>query len=273
MQPHLERVDGTIDPDALCALLERDGAVVVENALSPALLDGLNGDFDRIVDATPPGVRHPTEDDMVTFYGEATVRADGLPGKSEAFVETMLHPALLGAADHFLLPHCDDYLLNTGQLIEIHPGETDQRLHRDEGVWRHLSDGGRELEVEALFALSDFTAANGATRVAPGSHRWRKDRDPLPEEIVQAEMSAGSALFYLGSTVHGGGANRTATDRRRGMFVGYVLGWLRTEENMFLSVPLDKVRDMPRRAQELLGYKAVRALGVVDVGDPMALLD
>ena len=86
-------------------------------------------------------------------------------------------------------------------------------------------------------------------------------------------MPAGSAVFYLGSTVHGGSANRTRDVRRRGMFVGYVLGWLRTEENMFLSVPLEKVRAMPRRVQELLGYKAVRALGVVDVGDPMALLD
>lgn len=273
MAVKLERIAGTATIDALCTLLNRDGAVVVEDALTPPLLDGLNADFDRIVAATPPGVRHPTETDMVDFYGEATVRADGLPGKSAAFVEAMLHPLLLGAADHFLLPHCDDYLLNTGQLIEIQPGESDQRLHRDEGVWRHFPAPKPEVEIEALFALSDFTAANGATRVAPGSHRWPTDRDAAPADILQAEMKAGSALFYLGSTLHGGGANRTADESRRGMFVGYVLGWLRTEENMFLSVPRDKVRAMPRRARELLGYKAVRALGVVDVGSPMALLD
>lgn len=273
MPPRLKAVNDTATPTKLSALLERDGAVVVENVLSPTLLNGLNTDFDRIVTATPPGVRHPTEDDMIDFYGESTVRADGLPAKSEAFVDTMLLPLLLGVADHFLLPHCDDYLLNTGQLIEIMPGETDQRLHRDEGVWRHLPSPKPELEIEALFALSDFTAANGATRVAPGSHRWPEDRDAAPADIIQAEMKAGSALFYLGSTLHGGGANRTADESRRGMFVGYVLGWLRTEENMFLSVPLEKVRSLPRRAQELLGYKAVRALGVVDVGSPMALLD
>ncbi len=273
MTPRLEHVPGTVAPTDLCALLERDGAVVVAGMLTPALLDGLNRDLDRVAAATAPGVRHPTEEDMVAFYGQATIRADGLPGKSEAFVEAMLSPLLCGVADHFLLPHCDDYLLNTGQLIEIRPGESDQRLHRDEGVWRHVPAPKPELEIEALFALSDFTAANGATRVAPGSHRWSAAREPKPDEIVQAEIKAGSALVYLGSTIHGGGANRTADEHRRGMFLGYVLGWLRTEENMFLSVPLEKVRAMPRRVQELLGYKAVRAMGVVDVGSPMALLD
>jgi len=273
MASPLHRVDCSSSAADIVPILERDGAVIVEKMLAPNLLTRLNHDLDSIVAETPPGVRHPTEDDMVSFYGKATVRADGLPGKSNAFLDVMQHPLLLGVADHFLLPNCDDYLLNTGQLIEIGPGENDQRLHRDEGVWRHLSDPKPDLQIEALFALSDFTEENGATRVAPGSHRWHKAREAKANEIVQAEMSAGSALFYLGSTVHGGGANRTKSIRRRGMFIGYVLGWLRTEENMFLSVPLEKVRTAPRRVQELLGYKAVRALGVVDVGDPMALLD
>ena len=123
-----------------------------------------------------------------------------------------------------------------------------------------------------MFALTDFTAANGATRVVPGSHRWPLDRDAEPQEIIQAEMKAGSALFYLGSTIHGGGANRTESEWRRGMFLGYVVGWLRTEENTFLTVPIDQARTMPQRIQELLGYKAHMAIGVVDVGSPMKLL-
>ena len=94
-----------------------------------------------------------------------------------------------------------------------------------------------------------------------------------PEEIIQAEMSAGSALFYLGSTLHGGGANTTTSESRRGMFFGFVIGWLRTEENLFLTVPIEAVKKMPVRCQELLGYKAHQGIGVVDVGSPMALLD
>ena len=123
-----------------------------------------------------------------------------------------------------------------------------------------------------MFALTDFTVANGATRVVPGSHKWSPDREARPEEITRAQMSAGSALLYLGSTLHGGGANTTAAESRRGMFLGYAVGWLRTEENLFLTVPIEKVRKMPLRVQELLGYKPHRSIGVVDVGDPMVML-
>jgi ectoine hydroxylase-related dioxygenase (phytanoyl-CoA dioxygenase family) len=85
-------------------------------------------------------------------------------------------------------------------------------------------------------------------------------------------MQAGSALIYLGTAIHGGGANVTADQWRRGMFFGFVVGWLRTEENTFLTVPMDKARGMPERVQELLGYKAHGGIGVVDVGNPMVLL-
>ncbi len=124
-----------------------------------------------------------------------------------------------------------------------------------------------------MFALTDFTIENGATQVVPGSHKWLPEREARQEEILQAEMSAGSALMYLGATIHGGGANTTKDQHRRGMFLGYVVGWLRAEENAFLTVPIEKVREMPVRIQELLGYKAHQAIGVFDVGSPMVLLE
>ncbi|MCY4397000.1 MAG: phytanoyl-CoA dioxygenase family protein [Rhodospirillaceae bacterium] len=276
MSASLVRLPATAQIDDYVAALEANGAAIVEGFLAPEQLAALNADFDRIVEMLAPGVRNPTMPAMEEFYGGSTVRFDGLPGKSAAFVEVMQSPVLTGLADHYLLPHCLDYLFNTGQFIEIRPGETAQRLHRDEDAWRFgplVAEGPRaQLEVEAMVALSDFTAVNGATQVVPGSHLWPADREPEPAEIQQAEMPAGSALIYLGSTIHGGGANRTAAEARRGMFAGYVVGWLRTEENMFLTVPLEQVRGLPRRVQELLGYKAHRAIGVVDVGDPGAVL-
>ncbi len=272
MKPSLERLGGAVNADDLCEVLKRDGAAVVEAALTAEQLGGLNADLDRIVSATAPGLRHPSHERMVEFYGHSTVRIDGLPAKSKTFLEVMLSPLLCQAADHFLLPNCEDYLFNTGQLIEIAPGETAQMLHRDENAWSHFPAPRPALEVEAMFALTDFTAVNGATRVVPGSHLWPLERTAEPEEIIQAEMQAGSALFYLGSTLHGGGANRTDRERRRGLFLGYVVGWLRTEENTFLTVPIEAVREMPTRVQELLGYKAHMGIGVVDVGSPMQLL-
>jgi ectoine hydroxylase-related dioxygenase (phytanoyl-CoA dioxygenase family) len=124
-----------------------------------------------------------------------------------------------------------------------------------------------------MIALEDFTAANGATRIVPGSHRWELERQPEEAEIATATMPAGAAAIYLGSTLHGGGANTTADRWRRGMHLSYVVGWLRTEENQSLSVPADVVRTLPRRAQELLGWTAHDALasgggylGTVDRG-------
>ena len=212
------------------------------------------------------------QDRFVEFYGARTIRFDGLPAKSKTFWTIMEQSFMTRVADELLLPNCDDYLLNTGQLIQIGPGETVQSLHRDEDAWSYYKQPKPLLEVEAMFALTDFTVENGATQVVPGSHLWEPDREAQPDEIQRAVMGAGSALLYLGNAIHGGGANTTTDQWRRGMFFGFVVGWLRTEENMFLTVPLEAVRAMPTRVQELLGYKAHGAIGVVDVGSPMALL-
>ena len=130
-----------------------------------------------------------------------------------------------------------------------------------------------------MIALVDFTAENGATRVAPGSHRWPHDRMARPTSSCPPRWPPGRPFVYLGSTLHGGGANVTTDVRRRGMHVSYCLGWLRTEENQYLSTPIDVVRTLPRESQALLGYAAhdgIAAgggyLGAVRVQDPLALL-
>ncbi len=273
--PRLERVAGAETSAAeVSDILNRDGAVVVEGALGSDMLRALNADLDRFVDDIGVGMRYPTTDFYVDFYGTKTVRFDGLPAKSPAFLDVMQLPLLQNIADILLKPNCEDYLLNTAQLIEIRPGETAQLIHRDEDAWSYIprTKPQPQLQIEAMFALSDFTKASGATWVAPGSHLWDSDREPARQEIVQAEMPAGSALFYLGSTLHGGGANTTEDVHRRGMFLGYVVGWLRAEENMFLTVPMEAAKTMPVRVQELLGYKPHAFIGVVDVSSPMMLL-
>ena len=270
--PELERVHVSEGSAPLCEALERDGACVVEDAVNPEHLAGLNQDLEALVAATPPEIPHPTHRDMVDFYGTRTIRIDGIPAKSETFVEFMLDPAMHEVCEHFIVPNCDDYLLNVAQLIQIGPGQRAQRLHRDEEAWPHMPQTGLQVEVEALVALTDFTSENGATQVVPGSHLWELDRKPEPHEVTQAVMPAGSAVYYLGKTLHGGGANTTSDESRRGMFYGYVVGWLRTGENMFLTVPIEQARTMPTRVQELLGYKAIGGIGVVNIGSPMALL-
>ena len=276
MAPRIERIKSTASSKHLCKLLDRDGAVIVEDILEPDQLASLNFELDQFISKVNPGLRNPTTEEKIDFYGLSTIRIDGLPAKSSTFLDVMLLPQLLETADHFLLSNCKDYLLNTAQLIQIGPGESAQELHYDESAWDEQTSAlpwpRSPLQIEAMFALTDFTTANGATQVVPGSHQWSRDREAKPEEIARAEMKAGSALFYLGTAIHGGGVNETTDQHRRGMFLGYVVGWLRTEENTFLTVPIEKVRAMPVRIQELLGYKAHGAIGVVDVGSPMVLL-
>ena len=270
MTIELRRIESASDTSGLAEALEADGAAIVKQALSPAQLTTLNEDFDRALEGIGPGLRHPPSQFLVEFYGRKTIRIDGLPGKSEAFVELLEDSFMTRIADRLVLPHCEHYLLNTGQLIQIGPGEGNQMLHRDEGAWSHFAPT-HLLQVEAMFALTRFTRENGCTRVVPGSHLWDPDREANEDEIGRAEMDAGDALVYLGSTMHGGGANTTADEWRRGMFFGLVVGWLRTEENLYLTVPFDKVRAMPEVVRERLGYRAHEGIGVVDVGDPMAL--
>jgi ectoine hydroxylase-related dioxygenase (phytanoyl-CoA dioxygenase family) len=132
--------------------------------------------------------------------------------------------------------------------------------------------------VASVIALVDFTAENGATVAVPGSHRVGAD-EAAETEPIPAEMPAGSAVVYLGSTLHGAGANISQT-WRRGMHLSYVVGWLRTEENHYLTTWPDVARELPRRSLELLGYTPHDAvslaggyLGAVDLQDPVQLME
>jgi ectoine hydroxylase-related dioxygenase (phytanoyl-CoA dioxygenase family) len=124
-----------------------------------------------------------------------------------------------------------------------------------------------------MWALDDFTAANGATRVVPGSHRWTDRRPVDPDETVTVTMPAGSVLFILGTLWHGGGANHT-DGTRLGVLLEYAAGWLRPQENHLLAVPTDVVRTVPPRLQELLGYGIHPPfVGYVDGRHPRRVLE
>ena len=193
--------------------------------------------------------------------------------------EILPHPVLLGIADVVLAESCAAYQLNIAHVLDRGPGSDQQFLHRDEAVWIHLPHPHPEVQLASVIALVDFTADNGATRVAPGSHRWPVERFPTDDDLVPAAMEAGSAVLYLGSTIHAGGANVTTDERRRGMHVSYCACWLRTEENNYLAVPPSVARELPRRCQEILGYAVHDALehgggylGMVALRDPLELL-
>lgn len=277
----IERLSVDAPPEALVDALERDGAVIVEDLLDADLLARFNAELDPFIENAPLAKDRRFLNDVVQwFFGAQTRDITGVAGKSRVFAtEILTHPVYRAFCDAILLPSCASYQLNIAHVLDRGPGSTQQLIHRDEAVWVHLPNPHPEVQLASVIALVDFTADNGATRVAPGSHRWPRDRVATPDDLVAAEMRAGSAVVYLGSTLHCGGANVTADVRRRGMHVSYCLGWLRTEENQYLSAPIDVVRTLPRESQALLGYAAHDAiaagggyLGTVAVQDPVELL-
>jgi len=250
----LQRFDPGAQNDWIFDAVAHDGAAIVEDVLSRPMLGALRTELGPDIEEGRAGSLAQSQR-VQNFHGRNTKRICSLARRSQAFVELMLHPLLLGFADRFLLPACRDYWLNTGQLMIVGPGEPAQRLHDDEGNWPYLPWPGPEVTVSSMWALSDFTAEVGATRVVPGSHLWPdRDREATEADVTQAIMPAGSVLLYSGKVQHGAGANRTQDSWRWGLHVSYVAGWLRPEENHNMAVPIEVARRLPERAQALLGY-------------------
>ena len=206
----------TDDVAQILGVLDRDGAVIVDGLLSTAIVDRVNDEVDVAVAAADPD--GPMFNPIAkAFMGAFTKSVPGVPGISRTFAtDVMCNPVLLGLADAILGPNCARFQLNLGQILQRGPGSEDQWLHRDEGVWVDVPQPRPELQLASVIALVDFTRDNGATRVAPGSHRWPDRHAPMdqqttpdPSQIAVAEMKAGSALIYTGGVIHGGGANST----------------------------------------------------------------
>lgn len=278
----LRKLPNTSSPDEIAAVLREDGVVCVKGVAAPETLSGLKEDLMPLLDQIPAGDPF--------FHGEKTRRLSRLFARTDHAASIALNPLYLETARRILqersmpvwlgdqrLDSAPDIQIGTTQAIQIWPGQAGQPLHRDDAVylWRHPTYE-REARMNTMLALTEFTHENGATRVIPGSHKWDDERMPKPEETISAEMSAGDALLWLGSTYHAGGAN-TSDGPRTGISMTYDLSILRQEENQYLSIPIEKVKSFPEELQRLLGWSRGETFaGFVEVNgqivDPLELL-
>ena len=229
----------------ILSILDQDAGVVIDNFLSSDDLDHIKEDLKPYLNATNNG--------QDNFTGFETKRVGGLLARSKTCQELALNPLINEMAESFLSPHCQNYQLHFSSAIQIGPGESSQILHRDRGVWGGYVPRKVETQFSTVWAINDFNEENGATQVVPGSHKWDKNREPLPDEIAFAEMKAGSVFIYTGSVLHGGGTN-TTDESRLGVFLHYAPSWLRQQENQYLSYPPEVAKDFSPELRSLIGY-------------------
>ncbi len=240
--------------------IEESGYAVIPGAIEPAQVAWARSELEAIVESTPKG-----RDD---FEGHRTRRVYGLFAKTRSLDALAVHEVVLGVLDRVL----GHYQLSAPTGISIGPGETAQPLHPDDSIYP-LPRPHPEIVVNVMWPLQDFTAANGATRIVPGSHRWTDERPGPATETIAVELPATSALVYTGSVWHGGGANTTGSSRL-GVVLYYAVSWLRPVENHVLVVPPSAAAGLPQRLQELLGYNIHPPfIGYVDGRHPRKLID
>ena len=240
----LQHLPADAESSAIVGAVQQDGAVILDDVLSESFIAALRKETDPYMEHTRNGEDH--------FAGHHTTRTGGLLVRSEKCRQLIAHETILNPCNEFLAPYCERVQLHLTQIIRIRPGETAQTIHRDRWAWgKHLSH--LEPQFNTIWAITDFTSENGATQVVPGSTQWPDDQEIKPEQITQAEMKAGSVLVYSGSVFHGGGAN-TGDQDRIGINITYALGWLRQEENQYLSCPPELAKDLSPTLQGLAGY-------------------
>jgi len=255
----IEYFDREASSEDVVKALRRDGAAVVREQVNGDIVDAVLAELRPYFDQEG----RLTEGD---FNGYKTLRTSGTLARSRTSAELIGHARVMEIADAVLLPHCINYQLGSNTAIEILPGERDQFLHTDDAIYP-LRVPGLQLQVSAMWPLVDFTLENGATRIVPGSHVVSEPILDPRGKAIQAPMSKGSVLFYLGTTLHGGGANQSAAPRA-GLVNTYSLGWLRAEENHFLMVPREIADSYPDRIRRLLGYQSHGRLIGAYQGDP-----
>jgi ectoine hydroxylase-related dioxygenase (phytanoyl-CoA dioxygenase family) len=249
------------------AAIRADGFVIVDNLVSDETMDRVAEQLDEYIDVTPLG-----GDD---FIGRLTRRTGSLISRSEASRELITNPLVLDTSADFL-HKATAYQLHLTQVITVLPGETHQPLHRDEMAWDFFPFPlDYEVQCNTMWAMTDFTEENGATRIVPGSHllegkQTYEDDDP---RIIRAEMERGSMFFYSGKVYHGAAAN-VSDEVRQGINITYCVGWVRQEENQYLSTPIDVARTLDDDLLKLMGYKmGGLAVGYIrDFEDPMAAI-
>ena len=252
----------TASIDEIHEVLHRDAGLIIDDLAGVEQIDAIIAEMSPHIEATPSG-----SDD---FSGRNTKRTGALIARSPSSHGLIQHPTILGVAEK-LLHRAQSFQLHLTQVISIGPDSPGQSIHRDQWAFDFFEfPSDYDVQCNTIWALTDFTEANGATRLMPGSQHLPNEHTHTVDETVPATMRKGSCLLYTGKVYHGGGAN-TSDETRMGLNITYDVGWLRQEENQYLSCPPEVAAELPDDLLRLMGYRiGAYALGYIDdVRDPI----
>jgi ectoine hydroxylase-related dioxygenase (phytanoyl-CoA dioxygenase family) len=262
----LEHFAATAPADDILAALVRDGACIVDDVLDAATVADVRAELEPVLAVTGPGVDE--------FSGYNTRRFGSLIERAPTTRPLIMHPLILEITRK-LLGHATTFQLHLTQAICIGPNSPAQLIHRDQWAFDFFGfPSGFEVQCNTIWAITDFTEENGATRVAVGSNHAEDKLRLGQEDTVGATMRAGSVVLYTGAVYHGGGANTTDDETRIGVNITYNLGWLRQEENQYLAVSRECAATLDEDLLRLMGYqRGAYALGYIDdLRDPISVV-
>ncbi len=256
----------TATPEQAEACLREHGYVIIDDLVSPEMMDQIQIELEPYMQATPFGGD--------TILGKLTRRTGALIARSPTSRELILNKTTLDTARRFL-SHASTIQMHMTQIISLYPDSPAQMIHQDEAVWDlYPFPLNYDVQCQTLWAMTDYTEEMGATRLLPGTHKAGRGLKFDVKDSIPAVMRKGSVLLYTGKIYHGSGHNRS--DKvRRAVNLTYTVGWVRQEENQYLSCPLEIVKTLPEELQRLMGYQCgAFSLGYVnDYEDPMILLN
>ncbi|MFE9687134.1 phytanoyl-CoA dioxygenase family protein [Streptomyces sp. NPDC006285] len=226
--------------------MREEGYAIVDNLVDPEVIKRVSHEMMPYIDKTPTGLNN--------FVGRKTRRTGALIARSPAAREIVMNPLALDVTGRFL-GHASEFQLHLTQVISLDPGQQAQKIHRDE-AWDHYPfPMDYDVLCNTMWAMSDFTPEAGATLLVPRTHLIPGEHDFEEKDALVAEMEPGSVLFYTGKIYHAGGANRTQDRVRHGLNINYSVGWVRQEENHYLSTPREIAATLDDDLLKVMGYQ------------------
>lgn len=259
----LQHLPNSATVEEATEVVREHGHVIIDALVAPSVMDEIVADMQPYIDVTPFSENE--------WFGNGSQRIGNLIARSRAGRELVMNPWALGVARNVLAPSAVMQLGAT-EMISLKPGAPAQFIHQDELTFDSFPfPDNYVVSCNTLWAVTDCTEENGATRVVPGSHA-RPRAEYTMEDTAPAEMVRGSVLIFTSKLWHAGGNNRS-NEVRRVQAINYAVGWVRQEENQFLACPQDVARTLPEDLLKLMGYQVGAGYGHAGAqADPLAAL-